>query len=132
MLICISLKQSNFSERYSSIIFAGGDIGGSTVEVSFGDLTTKQLPDMRKVNSYSSMVLHNGEILLCGGQNNQEQCFRLENGTWMEHSILNLERQHHSAVATQSATFLFGGSTFCGHGFGLSTTYEYLPKESNA
>ena len=40
----------------------------------------------------------------------------------MEHSILNMERWRHSAVTTQTATFIFGGQS--------QRTYEYLPKDS--
>ena len=56
------------------------------------------------------MVLHNGTILLCGGSNNEKKCLQLDHGTWKELSILNKERQGHSAVTTHTATFLFGGN----------------------
>ena len=71
----------------------------------------------------SSMVLHNGTILFCGGRINPRQCFQLNQGTWKKHSTLGEERYLSSAVSTQTATFLFGG-TFS------KTTYEYLPKDS--
>ena len=69
------------------------------------------------------MVLHNGTILLCGGYKNEKKCLQLDHGTWKEHSTLNEKRAWHSAVTTQTATFLFGGSY-------SATTYEYLPKDS--
>ena len=69
------------------------------------------------------MVLHDGAILLCGGTKNYQKCLQLDHGTWKEHSTLNQKRVDHSAVTTQTATFLFGGS-FSEH------TYEYLPKGS--
>ena len=47
----------------------------------------------------------------------------MDHGTWKEHSTLNVERAWHSAVTTQEATFLFGGTY-------SETTYEYLPKDS--
>ena len=47
----------------------------------------------------------------------------MDHGTWKVHSTLNAERVWHSAVTTQTATFVFGG--------GISNkTYEYLPKDS--
>ena len=99
----------------------------STVEVLTGDLLTddlrtKRIPALPKNISFSSMVLHQGSILLTGGFGNEESCLQLENGAWKEHSTLNEDRVGHSAVTTNSATFLFGG-------LGLST-YEYLPKDS--
>ena len=69
------------------------------------------------------MVSHNGTILLCGGSTVSNKCLKLDHDTWKEHSTLNKERAWHSAVATQTATFIFGGSF-------SENTYEYLPKNS--
>ena len=63
------------------------------------------------------MVEHNGSILIIG-----EKCFQLDKGIWRDHSTPNKRRYQHSAVATPTATFLFGGVS--------SKTYEYLPKGS--
>ena len=52
-----------------------------------------------------------------------QKCLQLDHGTWKEHSTLNKERLFHSAVTTQTATFLFGGDY-------SRKTYEYLPKDS--
>ena len=70
------------------------------------------------------MVLHDDTILMIGGVGNFKNCLQLDRGTWKDHSTLTGERLDHSAVATQTATFVFGGmqSPF---------TYEYLPKGSN-
>merc|ERR1711963_1347729 len=70
------------------------------------------------------MVLHDGTILLCGGWKNKQKCLQLDHGTWKKHSTLNEMRVYHSAVTTQTATFLFGGDY-------SRTTYEYLPKDSS-
>ena len=69
------------------------------------------------------MVSHNGTILLCGGFGNEKKCLQMNHGTWKEHSTLNVERDWHSAVTTQTATFVFGGDY-------SDKTYEYLPKDS--
>ena len=50
-------------------------------------------------------------------------CLQLHQGTWKTHSTFNLYRYGYSAVATQTAVFVFGGD--------LRTSYEYLPKDSN-
>ena len=71
-----------------------------------------------------SMVMQSGTILLCGGLENLSNCLQLEKGNWKEHSTLNMRRIGHSAVTTQTATFVFGGYYSC-------MTYEYLPKDSN-
>ena len=69
------------------------------------------------------MVLHNGSILFfCGGWNNVSMCLQLHHGSLKTHSTLNLNRNGHSAVTTQTASFIFGGD--------LTTSYEYLPKDS--
>ena len=95
----------------------------SSVEVFTGDLGTKQLPNLPEEIYDSSMVLHNGTILLCGGINNEQKCLQLDHGTWKEHSTLNEKRINHSAITTQTAIFLFGGTY-------SRTTYEYLPTDS--
>ena len=113
-----------FSGRISGIIVAGvSSYGSSRVDFLVGDQGIKQLPNLRKKISASSMVAHDGTILLCGGFGNPEKCLQLDHGTWKEHSTLNRNRVWHSAVTTEIATFIFGG--------GYSrTTYEYLPKDS--
>ena len=87
------------------------------------DLGIKQLPNLPKDIRGSSMVTHNGTILLCGGFQNEKKCLQLYHGTWKEHSTLNVERNRHSAVTTKEATFIFGGC----HSY---KTYEYLQKKT--
>ena len=115
----------------------------STVEVLMEDLETKQLSNLPIENSRSTMSLINGTILLCGGGgfSNFRKCYRLDHGTWKDHSTLNRIRDSHSAVATQSATFLFGGfphdifTREAAYGFDPAIkshrSYEYLPNDSN-
>ena len=116
----------SFLERISGIIVAGGYDGGnrtSIVNFLSGNLGIKQLPYLPQGISGSSMVAHNGTILLCGGKNNEKKSLQLNRGTWKDHSTLNVERVWHSAVTTQTATFVFGGDY-------SDKTYEYLPKDS--
>ena len=59
-----------FSGRISGIIVAGGydrSPDGSSVYFLAGDLGIKQLPTLPQNIHNSSMVSHNGTILLCGG-----------------------------------------------------------------
>ena len=112
-----------FSEKISGLIVAGG-YRSSAVYLLIGDLKITQLPDLPQNINGSSMVAHNGTILLCGGwDNNKQKCLQLDCGTWKEHSTLNKARVAHSIVTTQTATFVFGGSY-------SKTTYEYLPSDS--
>ena len=67
--------------------------------------------------------MHNETILMCGGFTNIKKCLQLDHGTWKKHSTLNSERVANSIVATQKATFIFGGSW-------SRKTYEYLPTDS--
>ena len=116
-----------FLGRISGIIVAGGyDVSrneSSRVDFLAEDIGMKQLPNLPQDIYASSMVAHNGTILLCGGYGNLEKCLQLDNGTWKEHSTLNVERAWHSVVTTQAATFIFGGCY-------SNKTYEYLPKDS--
>ena len=111
------------SEKISAIIVAGG-CGISSAEILRGDLPTKKLPNLPKEISYSSMILHNGQILVVGGWNNELKCLQLNHGNWMQHSKLTKYRLRHSAATLQSGSFIFGG-------FVSKETYEYLPKGSN-
>ena len=88
------------------------------------DLGIKQLPNLPNRVDGSSMVAHNGTVLLCGGQGNSGKCLQLDHGIWKEHSTFNKKRVWHSAVTTQAATFVFGGRI-------SRTSYENLPKDSN-
>ena len=108
--------------RIFGIIVAGGE-GFSRVDFFTGDLRIKNPPNLPKESLGSSMVAHNGTIFLCGGWGNLKKCLQLDYGTWKEHTTLNVERVYHSAVTTQTATFIFGGRN-------SRTTYEYLPKDS--
>ena len=101
------------------MIIAGG-YDKYSVEVLTCDLGTKHRPDLPKEIDGSSLVLHNGAILLCGGrEKNLTKCLQLDHGTWKEHSTLNKKRVNHLAVTTQTATFLFGGGP---SGFSLQIT----------
>ena len=113
-------------ERISCILVAGGieaENKGSSVGVLTGDLGTIQLPNLPSNIFGSSAILHNGTMLLCGGRNNYQWCLQLDCRIWKKHSILNDQRGLHSAVTTQTATFLFGGCH-------SKESYEYLPKDS--
>ena len=120
-------------ENVSCMIIAGGEVTSmdaiSAVEVLPGDLIIRQLPILPKKVDASSMILHNGKILFCGGSRNSEKCLQLDDGTWKEHSTFNVGRfGGHSVVSTNVATFVFGGDNI----LPLSEkTYEYLPKDSN-
>ena len=138
----VSSVNSFISERVSCIIIAGGIAEGDTiaeghagpgytdhVELLTRELPTKKLPNLPKNINHTSMVLHNGTVLICGGFEGgvwierKKKCLQLDQGTWKEHSTLNEKRLYHSTVTTPTATFVFGGrySEF---------TFEYLPKDS--
>ena len=115
----------------SCIITTGGfDTRPSIIidEVSNRHLKAKKFPNLPTRIYGSTMSMHNKSIIVCGGLNNEKKCLLLTHGTWKEHSTLNEERIDHSAVTTQTATFLFGGTNT--GGTRSRTTYEYLPKGS--
>ena len=111
------------SGKISAIIIAGG-CGVSSAEILTGDLATKEIPNLPKEISYSSMILHDGKILMCGGWNNELKCLQFNNANWIQHSMLKKYRLRHSAATLKSASFVFGGLV-------SQETYEYLPKGSN-
>ena len=143
-----------FLGRISCIIIAGGQStipfgtrhmlqSHCTVEVLMQDLGTIQLSTLPVRNHGSKMTINKGNILLCGGSQDVMKCIQFDHGTWKDHSTLNRIRTSHSAVATQTATFLFGGSNYdifineAVYGMGLvpaiksRKSYEYLPTNSN-
>ena len=98
-------------EHISCLVIAGGfklsEIGLSTVAVLTDDLGFKQLPDLPQEIDGSSVLLHNGTIVVCGGWKNKQMCLKLDKGIWKLHSYLNEKRICHSAVTTKRATFIF-------------------------
>ena len=113
-------------EHINCFIASGVDTDSdfTTFEAITGDLGTIPLATLPGHRIFgSSMVMHNGSMLLCGGTNNKQKCFQLCHGLWKEHSMLNKERYGHAVATTKCATFIFGGSK-------SRTTYEYLPKDS--
>ena len=87
-------------------------------------LAIKRLPHLPARIKGSSLALHNGKFLLCGGENIRQKCFWWNHGAWRLYSNLKRNRIDHSTVTTQTATFLFGG-------LDSPTTYEYLLKDAD-
>ena len=111
------------------ILIAGGWDGNmlASVEVISDDSRDNiHLPNLPKSIQWSpSMVNHNGTILLCGGGKNLQTCLQMEENGWNHHSNLNKERSYTSAVATNTATFIFGG-------YHSKDTFEYLEQGSSS
>ena len=121
---CISVK------IYSIIVAGGTQFGGLTwspIEIILGDSKPKHLKNWPRqlTGASSSIVKHNDSILMTQGNNFKTflRLNQLENGTWKKHKTLHKKRSFETAVATESATFVFGG-------INDSFTYEYLPKDS--
>ena len=93
-----------FPGRITCIIVAGG-IGSSVVDFLTGDLRITQLPNLPQNIHRSSMVSHNGIILLYGGFGNSDKCLKLHHGTWKEHSTLITKRDWHSAVGGRKKAY---------------------------
>ena len=93
-------------------MIAGGYNGTekSTVEV-LGELDKDcNLPNLPFAISYvPSLINHGTNILLCGGQNNEKQCLRLDDEKWVHYNELNKKRTCASAINTNGATHIFGG-----------------------
>merc|ERR1711963_953245 len=70
------------AENITCIIRSGGEVSAETVEVLFGDFKTKKLTNLPQAIASSSMVLHDGAILLSGGYPNAQKCLQLDHGTW--------------------------------------------------
>ena len=65
----------------SCVIVAGGlksGVGVSNVEVLTEELKLKKLPNLPGNIDGSSMALHNGTILICGGWGNKKTCSQLD------------------------------------------------------
>ena len=98
----------------------------ASVEVISDDARNNiQLPDLPETITWSSMINHNGVILLCGGENNGQTCLKMEEKGWNHHSNLKQKRSGVSAVATNTTTFIFGGPM-------SKNTFEYLEQGSSS
>ena len=133
--------------RTSVIVIAGGcderERDTTSVEIIgqqdkyFKDIPIPELP--YHIKGYS-LVMHDSQILLCGGvleifhfSRKSRQCLTLIDGRWSKHSTLNMVRFQASIVSTNVATFAFGGTknpfSFIPND-NYNDTYEYLPKNS--
>ena len=97
----------------------------ASVDMIAGDLRTKKLPNLPFDDTENPVIFeHNDKILLlCATKH--KKCYQLDvkGHTWKEHSILNRMRIWASAIATNTATFIFGGNF-------SPSSFEYLPKGS--
>ena len=69
------------------------------------------MPNLPKNISYvPSVINHGNNIILCGGQNNENSCLRLDNQEWFHFNNLTQERTESSAIAIKGqSSFIFGG-----------------------
>ena len=113
-----------------SILVAGGyakypPLDSVEIISSESSLTNKKLAELPNgIDGQPSLFLQDGNLLLCGGQGNENYCLMHEKYSWKEHSKLNNMRSFASAVTTDDGTFIFGGDD-------SKETYEFLPKNSN-
>lgn len=56
-----------------------------------------------------SMFQHGMDIIICGGLNNERECFKLEKGTWTHFNQLIRRRRYAMTVSMQHGTIVFGG-----------------------
>ena len=111
----------------------GGDgvSNSNSVEIlstdqSLTDIRIANLPnDLSVPKNNPSLFVHDGSLLLCGGEGNLKDCHEFKNGKWTKHSTLENNRKWASAVTTQSGTYIFGGIS-------SATTYEFLPAKSKS
>ena len=101
-------------------------------EVSlFGDWKNyprKQLPKLPNYFASEFLTTHNKAIIIGGRSSNYPRtfkCLKLHHGSWKEHSTFNEERICASAITTDIATFIFGGTFH-------DRSYEYLPNDSTS
>ena len=113
-----------------SILVAGGyakypPLDSVEIISSESSLTNKKLAELPNgIDGQPSLFLQDGNLLLCGGQGNENYCLMHEQNSWNEHSKLNNMRSFASAVTTADGTFIFGGDD-------SKETFEFLPKNSN-
>ena len=78
-----------------------------------------------KISLQPSLVsTPNGEILACGGLNNEQKCLELKDNQWKEHSNLNKKRYRASAVSMKNGVYIFSGDK-------TKNTWEWLPDGEN-
>ena len=71
--------KNQITVRMSSIIITGGT-GSETVDLINGNVKKMQCPNLPSIIRGSSMVLHDGAIFLCGGD--EKLCYQLDHGPW--------------------------------------------------
>ena len=118
----------SLSEKVSAIILVGGLAQNNIPNDQYVEIINDWPRRIRNSKTIEvvwrpSLVQLNDSILLCGGFNNNRMCLIIEKGCLKVHSTLNRNRVRATAVATNSATFIFGG-------IHEEFSYEYLPKDT--
>lgn len=82
----------------------------ATVEVLGENIQKCKLPDLPKVISYIPTLLkHDHNILVCGGQRNEKSCLRLDGDRWVHFNDMLFERKSAATVSVKGANYIFGG-----------------------
>ena len=85
-------------------------------------LTKKRLPEFPEFNDARTLVTtNNGDILSYGG--GSQLCLVLKNGTWVEHSTMNIYRLGAVGITMPEGIYVFGGIL-------SANTSEFLPNDA--
>ena len=119
------------------MVFGYGYQSNTNIEVLRGDdqrnVQFPSMPNQQKEyeegEKYFDMMvtIHDGSLLYFLHKDDKDKpskCYKLVQGNWEIHSILNEDRDCSSIVGTKNATYVFGGEGMRGS----HNTFEYLPR----
>ena len=99
-----------FQKGETSVIVTGGvspDGSVSKVEILGNSISDSNIQNLFAADH--SMLLHDKDILLCGGYSLLKQCLKLEGSRWIFHSKMNKERSSSTGISMPSASYVISG-----------------------
>ena len=119
-----------FTVFFCSTIISGGiSLNEETSELNLTkasqvlEVSRWQIPNFPEYNHKDRVLVstNDGKILSCGGKS--KICYVLTKGTWVQHSILNTERNGAVAIQMVDGIYIFGGHS-------SPNTSEFLPNNA--
>ena len=101
------------------------DSGGTSDVQLLEDQNSCSIPGLPySIYGGPNIFQHKNDIIVCGGQENEKECLKLENDTWSSFNQLAEERLYSSLISIKNEVYLIGG-------YHSPTTIEILRRDSN-
>ena len=110
---CNVINSISISEKDVVIIIGGYDgfLDGDAVDILLeqNDEESCHISSFPSSISSPSVFLHRKKVMVCGGSNNEKNCWKLDKSKWIRSNDLLDKRILAATVTLKESTYLFGG-----------------------